>query len=161
MAVSRMVEAMTEAADAGLIWLWFDANIATFPPIGLRLYKVSDRDGLVIGVEMRRTNRLTLLPLVQYATDFGGKEDLVIQLLGQIHHNCRNVEGLGGSPSCTLVGKFFGRLVEAMRSRTQAEGRKETDTGLNDPPFDWTLTQFVGDQRSTAIRHMGDGAHLP
>jgi hypothetical protein len=41
MAACRMVEAMTEAADAGLIWLWFDANIASFPPIGLWLYKAS------------------------------------------------------------------------------------------------------------------------
>jgi hypothetical protein len=150
-AVCRMVEAMTEAADAGLIWLWFDANIATFPPIGLWLYKASYRT-----CDWYRPRLLRLADhysvsclFVQFAIDHQGNDDLVIRLLRQMQHNCRNVEGLGGSPSCTLIGKFFDRLVKALLSQTQEGSRLELTIDAEDPMGDWTLMQFVSDRSST------------
>jgi hypothetical protein len=60
--------------------------------------------------------------------------------------SCRNVEGLGGSSSCTLVARFYDRLIEAISWLSQA--KPQTDSGpaaSNDDlsSFNETLTEFV------------------
>jgi hypothetical protein len=99
---------------------------------------------LTPNLELLRANHLhSLFSSAQFAIDLEGDDNLVVRLLTQMQHNCRNVEGLGGSSSCTLVGQFFGRLVEALSLRTKGDSRLKPTIGIEDPPSDWTLTQFA------------------